>query len=108
MCRGSKTTSHPHVEGLERPFYLVFWGVRGHVEAVSAGSGGQPELLHSVDEVGIGVTTGRRLNDESLVFKCDEASAETVAHVWKTKLHDKPNLCTAKFDLKAKWDYKTY
>ena len=60
---------------------MVFRGDGGHVEAVAAGSWGQRELLHPVDEVGTAVMSRQRLDDKRLVFKCDEASAETAAQV---------------------------
>lgn len=69
------------MEGLEGAFDVVFGGNRGQVEAVAAGSWGEPEFFHSVDEVGTVVMARRRLNDECLVFKSDEASAETAAQV---------------------------
>lgn len=69
------------MEGLEGVFDLVFRGNRGHVETVAAVSRGQSEFFHSVDDVGTIVMTRHRLNDECLVFKCDEASAETAAQV---------------------------
>lgn len=69
------------MEGLEGVFDVAFGGNRGHVEAVTAVPWGQSEFLHSVDEVRTVVMARHRLNDECLVFKCDEASAETAAQV---------------------------
>lgn len=54
-------------------------GGGGQVETVAAGSGGESELFHSVDEVGAGASIRRRLDDERLIFECDEAPAETEA-----------------------------
>ena len=93
-----KTTwflSHPRVEGLERALDVVFRSNRRHVEAVAAGSRGESEFFHSVDEVGTVTLAGRRLNDECLVFKCDESSADTRAKVLK---QSKSNLSNAEFD----------
>lgn len=69
------------MEGLEGAFDVVFGGNRGHVEAVAAGSWGQSEFFYSIDEVGTVVMARHRLDDECLVFKCDEASAETAVQV---------------------------
>lgn len=55
-----------------------------------AGSWGQCEFFHSVDEVGTGVLARHRFNDECLVFKCDEASAETAVHVRKQSFKVQP------------------
>lgn len=65
------------MEGLEGAFDVVFRSNRRHVEAMAAGSWGKSEFFHSVDEVGTVVLARRRLNDECLVFKCNETSAET-------------------------------
>lgn len=69
------------MEGLEGAFDVVFRGKRGHVETMAAVSLGQSELFHPVDEVCITVMARHWLNDECLVFKCNEASAETAAQV---------------------------
>lgn len=81
MRSGSQVSSHPVVEGLEGPSYVVLRSNRGHVEAVTAGPGGQLEFFHSVDDVGSGVAARHWLDDEGLVLKSDDASAETVQHV---------------------------
>lgn len=67
------------MEGLEGVFDVVFCCNRGHVEAMAAVSWAQFEFFHSVDEVCIIVIARHRLNDECLVFKCDEASVEKAA-----------------------------
>lgn len=67
------------MEGLEGAFDVPFSGNRRHVEAVATGSWGQSEFFHSVDKVGSYVMARHRLDDERLVFKCNEASAETAA-----------------------------
>lgn len=64
----------PCMEGLEGAFDVVFRSNRRHVEAMAAGSWGKSEFFHSVDEVGTVVLARRRLNDECLVFKCNETS----------------------------------
>lgn len=69
------------MEGLKGASDVVFRGNRGHVEAVATGSWGQSEFFHSVDEVGPGDIARHRLNDKCLVFKRNEASAETVVEV---------------------------
>lgn len=69
------------MEGLEGAFDVVFRSNRRHVEAMPAGSWGQCEFFHSVDEVGTGVLARHRFNDECLVFQRDEASAETAVHI---------------------------
>lgn len=59
---------------------------------MATGSRGHSEFFHSVDEVSPSVMARHRLDDECLVFKCDEASAE------KTKLQSIANLSNAEFD----------
>lgn len=73
------------MEGLKGALDVVFRGNRGRVEAMAAGSWGQFEFFHPVDEVGTIVMSGHRLDDKCLVFKCDEASAETAVQNLKTK-----------------------
>ena len=79
------------MEGLKGAFDVVFRGNRGHVEAVAAGSLGQCELFHSVDEVStVRVMSRLWLNDKCLVFKCDEAPAETAVQYENRASKQKP------------------
>lgn len=86
------------MEGLEGAFDVAFRGNKGHVEAVATGSWGQSDFFDSVDEVGSHVMARHRLNDECLVFKCNEASAETTAQLRASKLQSITSLLDAEFD----------
>lgn len=81
------------MEGLEGAFDVVFQRNRGHVEAVAAGSRGKSEFFHSVHEVVSGVAARDRLDEKCLVFKCNEASAETAAQDKKAQLYSQSNFC---------------
>lgn len=75
--------THPGMERLEGAFNVAFRANGGKVKAVATGAGGQLEVFGSVDEVGSCAMARRRLDDEGLVFKYDEASAQTTAQLWQ-------------------------
>lgn len=70
--------SYPCAGGLEGAFNVVFKENRGHVEAMAAVSLGQSEVFHSVNKMRFAVLAGRRLDDKSLVFQNDDASADKI------------------------------
>lgn len=69
------------MERLEGTFDVAFRGNSRHVEVVATGSWGQSEFFPSVDKVGSCVMDRHWLDDECLVFKCNEATAETAAQL---------------------------
>lgn len=60
---------YPCTERSERASQMVVRCKRGHVEAMTTGSGGQVEVFPSVDDVFIIVLVQRWFKDEGLIFK---------------------------------------